>query len=417
MWLPPSSSRRCRRATLCCVELSRVQVSVLGQPDANARSIGESVNEALGWPDVAKVWFAVAWAKRSGLTILKPAIMRLRRQGKSVRALIGVDQHGATEEALQLAMRIFSEARVYHDTAPFRTFHPKLYVVEAAGRARVVVGSGNLTEGGLATNYELALQLDVDLRDASDSRVLRDLRNWFDLRWANRDASRKLTASAIARLLGDPTVVVVPEAALPPPPAAGRRQPRSTGSLFGPPVKGLRSAQRQRKTVRPGASDASDAVTPASTRGPVTGTRRSMPPSQPAGYADVVLAAGLPNDRPGQAGFNVSVVTGFFGVSRNGDQILAEGIDRKGSRYGMSPRRLVFPSGSNQNHRIELRDPEGRHRAAGVWPIILVRKLGSRQFEYLYLYPGTWAMRRCNVRSGNGKALAVGGAPKRSAST
>jgi hypothetical protein len=102
----------------------------------------------------------------------------------------------------------------------------------------------------------------------------------------------------------------------------------ATGSLFGPPVKGLRSAQRQRKTVRSGESDASDAVTPASTtRGPATGARRSMPPSaptQPARYADVVLAAGLPNDRPGQAGFNVSVVTGFFGVSRNGDQILAE---------------------------------------------------------------------------------------------
>jgi hypothetical protein len=57
-------------------------------------------------------------------------------------------------------------------------------------------------------------------------------------------------------------------------------------------------------------------------------------------------------------------------------------------RHGMRSRRLVFPSGSNKNHRIELRDPEGRHRGTGVWPIILVHKLGPRRFEYLYLHPG-----------------------------
>jgi hypothetical protein len=63
-------------------------------------------------------------------------------------------------------------------------------------------------------------------------------------------------------------------------------------------------------------------------------------------------------------------------------------VDRTGAGYGMRAHRLVFPSGSNRNHRFELRDPEGRQRGAGVWPVVLVRRLGPNRFRYLYLYPG-----------------------------
>jgi hypothetical protein len=63
-------------------------------------------------------------------------------------------------------------------------------------------------------------------------------------------------------------------------------------------------------------------------------------------------------------------------------------VDRRGLRQPMTLRRLVFPSTSNRNHRIELRDPEGRARPPGTWPIMLVRKLPLQRFRYLYLYPG-----------------------------
>jgi HKD family nuclease len=386
------------------VEPPSVEVRLLSQPDRNARAIGDSLNEALAWSDVTRAWFAVAWAKRSGLTLIESAIRRLRARRHSVRALIGIDQHGGTEEALQLALAMFSEARIYHDTAAFRTFHPKLYVVEGHSRARVIVGSGNLTEGGLETNYELALETNLDLTATADSAILDDLRGWFDARWNDGRASRRLTRSLITRLIDDPAVVVVPEAAVPQPPRqrtvrAGSQAP----GVFGPPVSGLR--QRQRRPRQRPESDASDVVAPAAARphSVTTPTSRQSGRRSPSAAmtTDLVLVAGLPVDRPGQAGFNRRVVESFFGVSRNGDQILAEAVDRTGAAHGMRPRRLVFPSGSNQNHRFELRDPEGRTRGPGVWPVLLVRRLGAGRFRYLYLYPGDRgyaAMRREMMR-------------------
>jgi hypothetical protein len=127
------------------------------------------------------------------------------------------------------------------------------------------------------------------------------------------------------------------------------------------------------------------------------------------GATDLVLAAGLPVDRPGQAGFNRDVVEDFFAVSQNGDQILAEAVDRSGAKHGMRLRALVFPSGSNRNHRFEMRDPEGRARGAGVWPVLLVHRISRRRFEYLYLYPadsGYSAMRRkIRRRDGVGRSM------------
>lgn len=346
-------------------------MTVLSQPDRDAQPIVDALNEALAWDDVTRVWLAVAWAKRSGLSLLELAIRRLRARRKSVRALIGVDQHGATEEALRMAMTMFSEARVYHDSALFRTFHPKLYVVEARSRARAVIGSGNLTEGGLLTNYELALQVDLDTATAADTALLDELRSWFELRWNEPRAARKLTPSSIDCLLHDHHVVVLPEAALPPP-----RQPRTSygargESIFGPPVSGLRQSRREPVT----ASDASDALTPAEVGRPLrTGS----------GARDLVLAGGVTLER--QRAFNKELAESFFGVSRNGETIRVVGVDRQGGRHGMPPRPLIF-SDSNKNRRFEMPDPEPNRRASGNRPIILVRRLARRRFEYLLLYP------------------------------
>ena len=161
-----------------------MELRVLGQPDTAGRSIRDELRQALRWSDAHTAWFAVAWAKRSGLRLIESDLRSFKTAGNRLRMLIGVDQHGGTIEGLELARALSTEARVYHDanTSPPRTFHPKLYIVEGLHRARVIVGSGNLTAGGLRTNYELALRLDLDLNDQADDDVREQLRTWFDAR-------------------------------------------------------------------------------------------------------------------------------------------------------------------------------------------------------------------------------------------
>src|SRR4051794_39861743 len=125
----------------------------IGQPFPSSRQVGAVVGDALCDGDFDRAWFAVAWGKRSGLSRLTSAIGEFKRGGGRAEAVLGVDEGGATKEGLQLALELFDSAYVFHDPGP-RTFHPKIYVVRGDARAVAVVGSGNLTCGGLFTNFE-----------------------------------------------------------------------------------------------------------------------------------------------------------------------------------------------------------------------------------------------------------------------
>lgn len=357
-----------------------VVIEVLGQPDRGARSIGSAVNEALAWNDATEAWFAVAWAKRSGLTRIETQVRALRGRRKRVRALIGIDQHGATEEGLHLALELFSEVRVYHDASPKRTFHPKFYVIEAPDRASVILGSGNLTAGGLYENYEVALGVNLNLSDDGDGRFLEDLRRWWTRRWVEPGASVKLTKKTIERLIADPAVIVAPEAWGPPQGARKSRPGKSGGSVFGPAVKGLASAPAgTARTARVPKIDETDSA--ASPSVPPTVVRSAR------GDKRRVLAAGVPRERWRQVGFNAVVADDFFDVRVNGELISAEAIDRQGQSKGTENRKLINPP-ANENHRIELPEPEGRPRPATGTPIVLALELDRRQVRYMYLLPG-----------------------------
>jgi hypothetical protein len=153
---------------------------------------------------------------------------------------MGLDEGGATIEGLELAAELFDEPFVFYDRAT-RTFHPKLYVVEGDHHATAVIGSGNMTRGGLYTNYECATVFELDTRETSDAAFLAELRSYFDALLALPDACKRLTPEFLAQVIADPTFAVRSE-------STGRGG-RATGSqasgqphLFGSLVTGLRGA-------------------------------------------------------------------------------------------------------------------------------------------------------------------------------
>lgn len=122
---------------------------------------------------------AVAWGKASGLTRIGKSIADFRDRGSAnyVELIVGIDEGGATWEGLELVRRVANRGYIFHDRAA-RTFHTKLYVISGESSASVVVGSGNLTMGGLFTNYEAAVLLQLDL--PADARVLDDVSKYID---------------------------------------------------------------------------------------------------------------------------------------------------------------------------------------------------------------------------------------------
>lgn len=177
------------------------RVELLLQP-ADSNRLGDhlNVNFAGPWTHFRA---AVAFVKRSGTKHLRESLANFAQSG-DVEMLVGIDHNGSSEEGLRdLIDAVAPKGRllVFHN-ALAHTFHPKVYLFKSQDAAEVIVGSGNLTQGGLFTNYEASTRHSLDLRNSKDRAFLRSIEEMLD-RWSEMSAgiSRTLDHQLLDRLV------------------------------------------------------------------------------------------------------------------------------------------------------------------------------------------------------------------------
>jgi hypothetical protein len=128
---------------------------------------------------------AVAFVKRSGVRHIYDALSDFAARG-TVKISVGVDCGGTSREGLHAlfdSVKPSGEVWVFHNDND-STFHPKIYLFSNEREAELVIGSGNLTEGGLFTNYEAAVHLRLDLHTADHVALLHQVDQILDT-WAH----------------------------------------------------------------------------------------------------------------------------------------------------------------------------------------------------------------------------------------
>jgi HKD family nuclease len=146
----------------------------------------------------------VAFVKYSGVRHIASALAEFSKRGR-VQICIGVDFGGSTAEGLKALMDCAGnqgEVWVYHNEGG-STFHPKLYFFKANdGRVDVAVGSGNLTEGGIYTNYEAAMLLNLSPSSPDQEGLIGKIESTLDS-WCNPTSgnAKRVNIELIGKLL------------------------------------------------------------------------------------------------------------------------------------------------------------------------------------------------------------------------
>lgn len=78
----------------------------------------------------------------------------------SIEAIVGINNKGTTVEGMLAMHSLADSLRVLYQH-PFVTFHPKAYCFDSADAGTLIVGSSNLTGGGLDSNFEVSLAADL----------------------------------------------------------------------------------------------------------------------------------------------------------------------------------------------------------------------------------------------------------------
>jgi len=271
-----------------------------------------------------------AFASRDGIHVLleDPDFKAFLDRG-AFRLVVGVD--AITNLAALDALTAVGTASPHLSASVFlhdrnTIFHPKVCWFATNDGGVAFVGSGNLTVGGLAGNWEAYAGIDLSFTDVTTLRTS----------WAEWEV-------------------------------------RHDRHLFDPQDEAVRArAAQNRARPRPSAAP----------RPPVV--------EEPAVLAQEILLAEIPrgSDRWKQANFDIATFRGFFGADpRASHRLILWRLNPDGSVAGIETRPTV--SVRSHNYRVELDAASGLAYPVGdERPIGAFLRVSVRQFRYVLLMPG-----------------------------
>ena len=167
-----------------------------------ASSALEAIRQASQRFEGGRARIAVAWARDDGVSRLFDAIgQHITR----MEFIVGINERGTTVEALLRILQQQASLRVFYKH-PSQTFHPKIYWFDDGApeteQATIIVGSSNLTTGGLITNFEASLvaEIETDTISEHDRAFLRSMHAiWSSL--ADSPYAHTIAANDDVRLL------------------------------------------------------------------------------------------------------------------------------------------------------------------------------------------------------------------------
>jgi HKD family nuclease len=287
---------------------------------------------------------AFAFATASGAKLfLEDEVFVTFAKANSFDLVIGIDAI-TNEEALKAIVKATDSAtgvKVYvflHDR-PQSLFHPKFCWFRTPTGGQLVVGSGNLTIGGLRANWEAYSVNALGKAEASDIVTA-----WT--RWMSDNSSFLLAPN-------DPKVL--------------ERAKHNTGWA---------------RLVKP--EEESDKKKAKGATGAVSGEAAT----EPIRDGDDVLVAEIPRsgNRWNQANFDLHTYEHFFGAKLGTQRrILLQHVDSDGHLADVENRPSVAVR--SQNYRFELEAASGLRYPKKLRPIAVFVRVAKRTFRYRLLMP------------------------------
>lgn len=132
-----------------------------------------AVRELFDIPSIQQITLSVAFVNESGVRQVEDS---LKAHAANAIVFAGIRNDITSYQGLRLLHSTIGSNLYTVDTGTRHiVFHPKLYLVRGKLQARLIVGSANLTLGGLNNNIEASVILDFDLADPSDTAIVENI--------------------------------------------------------------------------------------------------------------------------------------------------------------------------------------------------------------------------------------------------
>ena len=155
---------------------------------------------------------SVAFAKTAGVNVISEF---LKANAKNSKVFVGIRNDITSYQAIEMLLETGASIYAVDTGSKSTIFHPKIYLTKYGNEAIVIVGSANLTFGGLHNNIESSSILTLDLQNEDDAAFFNEATSQFEgmlkshpehvIQITNKEAIKKLFESG---RLTDETVVI-----------------------------------------------------------------------------------------------------------------------------------------------------------------------------------------------------------------
>lgn len=124
----------------------------------------------------------IAFVSIGGLKLIEDNLLKfLKKKHSFLDWIVGVEQGITSTEVLEYLDYLKSKypekvrIRIFTAGSEKDIFHPKIYWLGNKQGYSIIIGSSNLTDGGLLRNFEASTLLELNLANAKDKLVINDL--------------------------------------------------------------------------------------------------------------------------------------------------------------------------------------------------------------------------------------------------
>ena len=142
-----------------------------------AKTHQDAIARLFDLPNIERAIVSVAFVNRSGVELIEA---QLKKHKAKTKAFIGIRNDITSTQGAKHLLDLGVSLFVVDTGSRSVLFHPKLYLVKGAAHARLVIGSANLTIGGLNNNIEAGFSIELNLKNADERTLVEGIEKEFD---------------------------------------------------------------------------------------------------------------------------------------------------------------------------------------------------------------------------------------------
>ncbi|GGD54581.1 hypothetical protein GCM10011514_18410 [Emticicia aquatilis] len=175
-----------------------MKISFLGQGlgGENENNVGYYLTTFASSNEYHSMYLISAFASKTGVAYIKEAV------NKNIKIIVGIDQQVTSVEALNMILNMNVDSYVFYNPSENQIFHPKIYLFEGKNTSKVIIGSSNLTKGGLFQNVESSILVETSSNDKDGQIFIQEIKDYFANLLDGTDSNiKKLSKELIEGLL------------------------------------------------------------------------------------------------------------------------------------------------------------------------------------------------------------------------